>query len=861
MATLHIVIGGVAVAGPDAVSGFQVRIDDLGIDEYVNGTANRATLLMFDAGVESGDEVLIGLDGVADADLIFAGIVGSVSQRHPTDTLGLLLYDVECLSYQFLLNRRKVTAKFTADSATTIAEALIADYTDGFTDSGVEAGLPTLDEITFTNEDVSTCLDRLAARIGGYWSLGYDRDIAFGLDILTGGVTDITDADTATASNLQVRRDLSQVRTRIRCEGGGSAAGAEVAVGDTVIPVLDAVWYDAAGGEAAIGQQRVTYTSKVEGLGGAQVGTAITPGVAPSVVGAAGSGVTAGTHTYKYTFVTASGETLPSSASGVVTAGDQISTPSAPSAVKALGGNLSSGNYQWKVTYYDSAGGETDPSSASGTVTMDDVSAPTVAATGPITSAAGTAMDASSQYYYKMTFRNGSFETLPTAGVSGVTDVSPNQDLAINKSTVSSPPSGFSRQYYRSVGFPLPTGGGSGGPWYRMQGASDGMSSTNSTHYFDHESDASLSGTTAPTSSTAIYRRADVSIPVSADPATVGRKLYRTLTGGSTFKLVATIANNVDTTYDDNIADGSLGANAPSSNTATKGQVAVSGIAAGPSGTTSRKVYRTVAGNTGNYKLLTTIGNNSTTTYADSTADGSLGADAPSSDTSALVQETGNVTAGSTSLLVTSPAAFESAGGWAYVGSLPIRYTGKSASAVTGVPASGAGSIPTALRYGSVIVAAPMLIGIPSSSTGSVLYSIPQGEPVNVVATANDAAAQAVMAGLVGGDGVHEEYLQDQRLSLVEAQARADARLAEVKDPLVTVRYATRDAATKAGKTVTFDLDSPITLSGVFRIQAVSIRLFATNEPGEVWPTWQVDASSRRHSFEQLLRLLKSDAA
>jgi hypothetical protein len=44
------------------------------------------------------------------------------------------------------------------------------------------------------------------------------------------------------------------------------------------------------------------------------------------------------------------------------------------------------------------------------------------------------------------------------------------------------------------------------------------------------------------------------------------RKIYRTTAGGSELKLVATIADNVTTSYVDNIADGSLGATIPSVN-------------------------------------------------------------------------------------------------------------------------------------------------------------------------------------------------------------------------------------------------------------------------------------------------------
>jgi len=77
-------------------------------------------------------------------------------------------------------------------------------------------------------------------------------------------------------------------------------------------------------------------------------------------------------------------------------------------------------------------------------------------------------------------------------------------------------------------------------------------------------------------------------------------------------------------------ADASTGTPAPNVK-----QVNLSAIASGPTGTTQRKVYRTVADGT-QPKLLTTLADNTTTTYADSTADGSLGANAPTSDTSAL---------------------------------------------------------------------------------------------------------------------------------------------------------------------------------------------------------------------------------
>lgn len=55
-------------------------------------------------------------------------------------------------------------------------------------------------------------------------------------------------------------------------------------------------------------------------------------------------------------------------------------------------------------------------------------------------------------------------------------------------------------------------------------------------------------------------------IPVGGSSVTA-RKLYRTAAGGSTYMLLATIADNTATTYTDNTADASLGAGAPTTNT------------------------------------------------------------------------------------------------------------------------------------------------------------------------------------------------------------------------------------------------------------------------------------------------------
>lgn len=57
------------------------------------------------------------------------------------------------------------------------------------------------------------------------------------------------------------------------------------------------------------------------------------------------------------------------------------------------------------------------------------------------------------------------------------------------------------------------------------------------------------------------------SIPTGAQSwGVLHRKIYRTVAGGSTYKLLTTLENNTATTYEDAIADASLGASAPTDN-------------------------------------------------------------------------------------------------------------------------------------------------------------------------------------------------------------------------------------------------------------------------------------------------------
>jgi len=286
------------------------------------------------------------------------------------------------------------------------------------------------------------------------------------------------------------------------------------------------------------------------------------------------------------------------------------------------------------------------------------------------------------------------------------------------------------------------------------------------------------------------------------------------------------------------------------------GQATVAGIAVGPTGTATRKIYRTAANATA-LQLLRAIADNTTVSVVDAAADSTLGAAAPVSDTSGLVATPGQVTAGSTAIRVAGTGPFPPDGSWVLSGNNRIRYTGVTSTTLTGIPATGAGSILNSIPYGTPITLAPCLTGIPASGARAITTPIAAGDELYLVVQRDDSARQGTVAAMVhSGPGVREEWVQDRRLSITEARARADATLALRPLEDVTVTYACRDLRTAAGKTITVTLPAPTNVSGTFKIQSVTINNFRPH-PTQ-YPTFTVTASSRRFNFEDWLRRIET---
>ena len=397
---------------------------------------------------------------------------------------------------------------------------------------------------------------------------------------------------------------------------------------------------------------------------------------------------------------------------------------------------------------------------------------------------------------------------------------------------------------------------------------------------------------------------------------TTARKLYRRdgIGGVGIFKYLVTIPDNTTTSHLD--TKPTLGADAPTVNTTGTAvqRVPVTSIPIGPPGVTQRKLYRRFNG-AGPFKLVTTLANNTGTTftdtvsnaalgaaalgtatavanqvrvswggapaavtliqlyrttaggsalqfldnisgnvagtYVDAKADAALGPAPPTSDTSGLTQPTGQVNPGSTVLPVASSGPFHPAGGWVILGGGQVVWH----AAISG----------------------NFLIGIPASGSGAittaVIYGqqampspmligvtglaapIMKGAAVHLWIRRDDVLAQAEHAARTGDlYGVVEFLIVDARRGQASLTARCDADLALFSRPIRTVRYATRDLKTKSGKPIEIDLPSQRITGQTLTIQDVTITEIGI--AGGLAPRFTVTASSVRFSLEDTLRRL-----
>jgi hypothetical protein len=136
----------------------------------------------------------------------------------------------------------------------------------------------------------------------------------------------------------------------------------------------------------------------------------------------------------------------------------------------------------------------------------------------------------------------------------------------------------------------------------------------------------------------------------------------------------------------------------------------------------------------------------------------------------------------------------------------------------------------------------------------------PISTAVNIWVIADDTAAQTALAALEGGDGIHEHYVQDRRLSFQGATDRATAELARYANPLERLTYRTHDPNTRPGARVTVNLAAPASITGTFTIQSVTIGDVETAAYRHPW--YDVVATSSHRTLWDVYRdVLETKAA
>lgn len=495
----------------------------LTIHDYQHNTPNTAMLTVYDAKPVEGAVIVI----ANGAQRLFAGNIVRVTEAIAVQNPGNprnILWHTEAIDWTWQLNQRLVTAKFLTASATSILWNLVTNWGPPGYVAAAQAGLPIIDEITFTNETLANACSRLAQRIGGYTKVDYFKNVLLWISEQEPPPTPIT-WDLRSFKSMTYARDLSQIVTRALVEGGGVNAIAPVAPGSTRIPVDTVVWYSPTGGWLVSGPQQIAYTGLVEGGGGAFVGSGITPTTAPTLTAGRGaSAVEAGPHNYAYTWVTANGETLPSPASPIVV-GLGVPGPAPLSVytwVGVSGSWLEIGaiyTYAFCWSFVDSVTDTSQLSALSATVQQSCIG---------------------------WQDQGGNWHAC---------------GMAISWKAPTPVPAGALRfVWWRLVG----------GTWYSIAAIPVGQAAQT---YYDFYGDGQLvnSRPANPAPGGSVVQSQVTVAGLAPGPSGVtGRKVYRTAAGASQLKLLTTLANNTATALPafDNTPDASLGANVPVVDTA-----------------------------------------------------------------------------------------------------------------------------------------------------------------------------------------------------------------------------------------------------------------------------------------------------
>jgi hypothetical protein len=189
--------------------------------------------------------------------------------------------------------------------------------------------------------------------------------------------------------------------------------------------------------------------------------------------------------------------------------------------------------------------------------------------------------------------------------------------------------------------------------------------------------------------------------------------------------------------------------------------------------------------------------------------------DASPGDTSIEVLQAGG---GTTPLSV--PAWLTDGSGNYFYAAGPVVPIGPH-DVITGIPASGYGSIPLEFETGAPVYQAPSLADV--TVLAAITEDVPVGADLIVRAQKNDSAAQTAIAAIEGGDGIHEHFVSDSSLSYAGCAARAQAELDLFSDTLLRASWNTYDMRAMPGGEQSINITGTDTVSATLLIDSVTL--------------------------------------
>lgn len=253
----------ITIAGTDRTRNVWSRDSQIEDIQGADPNTFRATARGFT--VTEGQEIKVYNGGV---DVGIPYFCGHILEMQPTSKrkADRVAYRFVATDYTWLLDQGAlITGVFSGIGVNTLVRQLIATYApSGYTSGYLPSSLGDIDRMQFTNESLTDALTRIADRVegGALWSCDYRKVVSmWPTDEEDPHCMGSTESVTDTGAHREptYRIDLTQVRTRVICEGGGSNTTSRVLIGASSIPVDEVGWYRSSGGTFRAGFVIATY--------------------------------------------------------------------------------------------------------------------------------------------------------------------------------------------------------------------------------------------------------------------------------------------------------------------------------------------------------------------------------------------------------------------------------------------------------------------------------------------------------------------------------------------------------------------------------------------------------------------------